>query len=608
MPATYVLTIAGVTKQFQFQTIRITEEQNARNSAHFEVLSLPGTYRPALDAEVIITENGTRIFGGTIIAPRERGTNASAGPDRHRGRGGRFQRALADRRYVNVTIPAGTSLYTALNTYILPYLSGFGVTLSGSQVNPGPTLPELHYDYVVCSDVLDDLAKYAGNWTREINYSKVLRIYDPSTSSAPFNVSANDGNVIGDVTVEPSREKYANRATVRFNEAARQAYAFLNGEAGGSAFVDGDTVVIGSRTYTFQSTLTNVNGHIQVGASVGDSILNLTAAIVAGAGAGSAYAAATTINSQVEAYAPSPLVMICRALTGGAAGNSIGVSTTSNLIWHTEGSIPTSTLTLGSDVSLTNVVTVDDAGEQALYDVWEDVITVDTNSAATATEAGTNYLSQRTLTRKMVTYTTRRLGIQPGQTQTINLPRRNVNNSFLVSRVDTMEGRKGVLHRTVTAIEGTVVQSSWREVYKQWAAGGGTGSVISGGGTVIVEGGTPVYFLGASAIEVARSATPTWVAIGAVQVSIDTTEIGTTAGTVTVRLRAVAAGVSVTARLYNVSDNASAGAGVAVTSTSWVTDVFAVTFAAGAKIYELQVLPGTANKDVAAVGYLKVAA
>ena len=70
---------------------------------------------------------------------------------------------------------------------------------------------------------------------------------------------------------------------MRFNEAARQAYAFLNGEAGGSAFVDGDTVVIGSRTYTFQSTLTNVNGHIQVGASVGDSILNLTAAIVAGA-------------------------------------------------------------------------------------------------------------------------------------------------------------------------------------------------------------------------------------------------------------------------------------------------------------------------------------
>ena len=154
-----------------------------------------------------------------------------------------------------------------------------------------------------------------------------------------------------------------------------------------------------------------------------------------------------------------------------------------------------------------------------------------------------------------------------------------MNNSFLVSRVDTMEGRKGVLHRTVTAIEGTVVQSF--RGGRSTSSGpptGGTGSVISGGGTVIVEGGTPVYFLGASAIEVARSATPTWVAIGAVQVSIDTTEIGTTAGTETVRLRAVAAGVSVTARLYNVSDNASAGAGVAVTSTSWVTDVFAVTF------------------------------
>ena len=41
-------------------------------------------------------------------------------------------------------------------------------------------------------------------------------------------------------------------------------------------------------------------------------------------------------------------------------------------------------------------------GNRRCDDVWEDVITVDTNSAATATEAGTNYLSQRTLTRKMV--------------------------------------------------------------------------------------------------------------------------------------------------------------------------------------------------------------
>ena len=120
-----------------------------------------------------------------------------------------FKRALADRRCSQRHDSSGdVALHGAEHLPSCHALSGFGVTLSGSQVNPGPTLPELHYDYVVLLRRDSTISRSTrGTGRAQINYSKVLRIYDPSTSSAPFNVSANDGNVIGDVTVEPSREK-----------------------------------------------------------------------------------------------------------------------------------------------------------------------------------------------------------------------------------------------------------------------------------------------------------------------------------------------------------------------------------------------------------------
>lgn len=57
-----------------------------------------------------------------------------------------------------------------------------------------------------------------------------------------------------------------------------------------------ETVVIGAKTYTFQTVLTNVNGNVLIGATASDSIDNLIAAINLGSGAGTTYAAATTAH------------------------------------------------------------------------------------------------------------------------------------------------------------------------------------------------------------------------------------------------------------------------------------------------------------------------
>jgi hypothetical protein len=87
------------------------------------------------------------------------------------------------------------------------------------------------------------------------------------------------------------------------------------------------------------------------------------------------------------------------------------------------------------------------------------------------------------------------------------------------------------------------------------------------------------------------------------QVQINTVPRGTTAGTVVVRLRAFSAGVSVKARLYDVTDSvACAGESAPVTSTSWQTVTFSTTLTSGSHFYELQLLPGAANEDVFAAG------
>lgn len=60
---------------------------------------------------------------------------------------------------------------------------------------------------------------------------------------------------------------------------------------------------INGKEYTFQTTLTNVDGHVLIGATIADTIINLHRAFTLGAGAGSLYAAATTANPYVTATA-----------------------------------------------------------------------------------------------------------------------------------------------------------------------------------------------------------------------------------------------------------------------------------------------------------------
>jgi hypothetical protein len=92
---------------------------------------------------------------------------------------------------------------------------------------------------------------------------------------------------------------------------------------------DTQTVTIGARVYTFQDTLTNVAGNVKIGASATATRDNLVAAITAGAGSGTAYAAATTVHPTVTAVAAGANITVT-ALTGGTEGNAIATTDTAS--------------------------------------------------------------------------------------------------------------------------------------------------------------------------------------------------------------------------------------------------------------------------------------
>jgi len=93
----------------------------------------------------------------------------------------------------------------------------------------------------------------------------------------------------------------------------------------GSQPNNNDTVTIDTKTYTFQTTLSNVDGNVLIGATAADSANNLQAAINLGAGAGSTYAAATTLHPTVAASGTGT-PMTATAKIAGTNQNSIATT------------------------------------------------------------------------------------------------------------------------------------------------------------------------------------------------------------------------------------------------------------------------------------------
>ena len=415
-----------------------------------------------------------RIFGGTITTPAESGLNGfPKAAIMTRVEASDFN-SLIDRRYITASIPIGT-LKAAL-LVVEPYLTTYGVTLDPAQAD-GPAMPALEYSRAKAADVMTELATLSG-YLWEIDYDKILRMRQPGSASAPFTITAGDGNTVGDVTVTPTRR-----------------------------------------------------------------------------GAGTVYA-----NRVIVAAGTPEVPLIAQA---------------------------------------------DDVPEQTAHGLWEIAISAPEVFDLTVAQALADaYLIQRTPTPKVLTYATLRKGLEPGQTQTINLPLRNVNNVFIITDVNRSSyGQQDVISR-VTALEGAIYQPGWRNLYQQWLQPLTTVTVVPG----TAGPGRQAFFFGGSSIEYVDSGTPfDWVPIDGtvadpgMQVALDTAARGSTLMTATVRLRASSG--TVQCRLRNISDGVTVGTSAVVNSTTWQTVTFAVTLTNGSKIYRAELLGSQDGVDLAGICY-----
>lgn len=105
------------------------------------------------------------------------------------------------------------------------------------------------------------------------------------------------------------------------------ACAFASGVLTASAnFGNGETVTLDAKTYTFQTTLTNVDGNVQLGGSLTASLQNLHDAINLTGTPGTQYAALMTIHPTVECTASDATTLTAQAKLGGTQGNLIATT------------------------------------------------------------------------------------------------------------------------------------------------------------------------------------------------------------------------------------------------------------------------------------------
>ena len=467
--------IDAVSKNVLARSVSLSATANGADRFRVDVLSQNASYRPSLDDEVTLTVDGTRWFGGIITNIRERGAGGPTVSIISEIDATDYSQ-LAQERHATVDFPSQT-LAARLGTIVSSYLSAAGVTLHGSQAT-GPTLAAVSYRLARIDAILDEIATLAEGWIWTIDGSKVLRMFEPGTVSAPFNITIPATTWYGDLEVEPTRQDYANRVIVD----------------------------IGTSTEMAEDT-----------------------------------AAQTAIGRIVEVVVSAP-------------------------------------------------DTTTDTQAQALADA---------------------YLLQRLVTLRRVTYRTRQNGLTPGMTQTINVPERNVNNTYLVTDVVTRWNGVGWDHE-VTAVEGLVYQTGWRETWRSMGGGSASAAGISVAGVTSLRFAYPLAGTGSEGVQ---TASPGWIPAtgysaaaggGAVQVQINTLPRRTTSATIVARMRVGTSGTSFTARLYDVTDSTPCtGTSSSVTSTTWQTVTWTVTLTSGSHFYELQVNPSTANEPVFISAYLE---
>lgn len=226
---------------------------------------------------------------------------------------------------VSMSVSAGTQLAVTAQAFVdainaAALQSGYQPYIAGAGQFTAFTVSANEYDRLILH-YTGDLNGPSGNQTITLtpgSYASVgALVAQINTQLATIN---GVGGLFGEVTATALAS-----GQIRFTLTLSRATDLLTFTGQPN---DTETVVIDGKTYTFQTVLTDVDGHVFIGGSTAASITNLINAINLGPGAGVTYAASTTLHPTVEASQGPGTTMRATAKNQGSAGNTIAVSTT----------------------------------------------------------------------------------------------------------------------------------------------------------------------------------------------------------------------------------------------------------------------------------------
>ncbi len=141
------------------------------------------------------------------------------------------------------------------------------------------------------------------------------------------NTNSNHGKGIALFSASMMMYQEMFRKVFRYNATNSQGTLTIT-----SIPLNGETITVGNKTYTWQTVLTNVDGNVAIGGSLAAAQQNLIDAINLASttgGPGNQYAATMTEHSQISAaLAWVANTLIITAKTAGVAGNSIATTET----------------------------------------------------------------------------------------------------------------------------------------------------------------------------------------------------------------------------------------------------------------------------------------
>src|SRR3990167_1724293 len=199
--AVYALYVNAVSRTIHLPSLDFSLVSNGRDYLRVTIISAAAAYRPTIGHEVLLSEDGTNIFGGLIAKTTETGINGLPVDDIATEITCDAFNVWADKVFVTATFAAGSTLETVLNGLIPTYLGAglFGVTMHASQPT-GPTFAqELVFNGESLSSVLQTLTELAEDsgtgesWLWEISPAKVFLMFEAGSVAAPINFVAGDG-------------------------------------------------------------------------------------------------------------------------------------------------------------------------------------------------------------------------------------------------------------------------------------------------------------------------------------------------------------------------------------------------------------------------------